>query len=156
MFVGYMSGRESAAALGERSSGAARADGWQRAPLVRMTNLCLEPGESSLVEMIDGTRNGVLLDMTKGVSIDDQRLSFRLGAEVGWEIRDGRLGRMLKNCSFTGITPRFWAGCDALAGPDEFRVHGIPSCGKGDPLQVAHIGHGVMPARFQNVQVGAK
>jgi TldD protein len=156
IFVGYMSGRESAAALDGQSTGAARADGWQRIPLVRMTNLCLEPGDSSLAEMIDGTKRGVLLDMTKGVSIDDQRMSFRLGAEAGWEIRDGRVGRMLKNCSFTGVTPRFWAECDALAGPEEFRIHGIPSCGKGDPFQVAHIGHGVMPARFQNVQVGTK
>ncbi|MEU4480531.1 TldD/PmbA family protein [Micromonospora sp. NPDC023966] len=156
VFVGYLSGRESAAALGEQSSGAARADGWQRVPLVRMTNLCLEPGDSSLAEMVAGTKRGVLVDMTKSVSIDDQRLSFRLGAEAGWEIRDGKLGRLLKNCSYSGVTPRFWARCDALGGPDEFRVHGIPSCNKGEPLQVAHIGHGTVPARFREVQVGIR
>ncbi len=156
VFVGYLSGRESAATLGEQSSGAARADGWQRLPLVRMTNLCLEPGDSSLAEMIAGTKNGILMDMGKGLSIDDQRMSFRFGAEAGWEIRDGQVGRMLKNCSYTGVTPQFWAGCDALGGPDEFKVHGIPSCNKGEPLQVAHIGHGTVPARFRNVQVGTK
>lgn len=156
VFRGYMSGRESAAALGGQSSGAARADGWQRVPLVRMTNLCLRPGESSLAEMVADTKRGVLFDMTKSVSIDDQRMSFRLGAEAGWEIRDGKLGRLLKNCSFTGVTPQFWAGCDALGGPDEFRVHGIPSCNKGEPLQVAHIGHGTVPARFREVQVGLR
>jgi TldD protein len=156
VFTSYMSGRESAAALGLQSTGAARADGWQRIPLVRMTNLCLEPGDSSLAEMIAGTKRGVLLDMTKSVSIDDQRMSFRLGAEAGWEIRDGNVGRLLKNCSYTGVTPRFWAGCDALGNRDEFRVHGIPSCNKGEPLQVAHIGHGTVPARFRDVQVGTR
>lgn len=156
IFTGYLSGRESAAALGGESTGAARADGWQRAPLVRMTNLCLTPGDSSLAEMIDGTKNGVLVDMSKGLSIDDQRMSFRFGTEVGWEIKDGKLGRLLKNCSYTGVTPDFWGRCDALGGPDEFKVHGIPSCGKGEPLQVMHIGHGTVPARFRDVQVGTK
>lgn len=156
VFVGYLSGRESAAELGESSSGAARADGWQRIPLVRMTNLCLVPGESSLPEMVAGTERGVLMDMSKGLSIDDRRMSFRFGAEVGWEIRNGRLGRMLKNCTYTGVTPQFWAGCDALGGADEYRVHGIPSCNKGEPLQVAHIGHGTVPARFRRAQVGTR
>jgi TldD protein len=156
VFRGYLSGRESAAALGEQSTGAARADGWQRLPLVRMTNLCLEPGDSALEEMIAGTDRGVFVDMTKSVSIDDMRLNFRLGAEVGYEIRDGKLGRLLKNCTYTGVTPQFWAECDALGGRDEWKVHGIPSCNKGEPLQVAHIGHGTVPARFRNVRVGTK
>jgi TldD protein len=156
VFTGYLSGRESAAALGGESIGAARADGWQRAPLVRMTNLCLEPGDSSLDEMIDGTRDGVLVDMSKGLSIDDQRMSFRFGTEVGWEIKNGKIGRLLKNCTYADVTPRFWGSCDALGGQDEWRVHGIPSCGKGEPLQVMHIGHGTVPARFRDVQVGTK
>jgi TldD protein len=156
IFTGYMSGRESAAELGGQSTGAARADGWQRIPLVRMTNLCLEPGESSLAEMIATTKRGIFVDMSKGLSIDEKRLNFRFGTEVGYEIRDGKLGRLLKNCSYTGVTPQFWGECDALGGTDEFAVHGIPSCNKGEPLQVAHIGHGTVPARFRNVQVGAK
>jgi len=156
VFVGYMSGRESAGQLGQQSSGAARADGWQRSPLVRMNNLCLAPGDSSLEEMIATTDRGVFLDMTKGLSIDDQRMNFRFGTEVGWEIRDGKLGRLLKNCSYTGVTPQFWAECDALGGPDEYRIHGIPSCNKGEPAQVAHPGHGTVPARFRNVKVGTK
>ena len=68
--------------------------------------------------------------------------------------RDGKLGRLLKNCSYQSVTPQFWAGLDALGGPDEWKVHGVPSCNKGEPLQVAHVGHGTVPGRFQNVQVG--
>jgi len=121
-----------------------------------MTNLCLEPGDSSLEEMIAGTKHGVFVDTSKGLSIDDQRMSFRFGTEVAWEIRDGKLGRLLKNCMYEGVTPRFWAGCDALGGASEWRVHGVPSCGKGEPLQVAHVGHGTVPARFRDVQVGTR
>ena len=154
VFRGYLSGRESAGALGTASTGAARADGWERVPLVRMTNVCLEPGESSLGEMIDGTADGVLIDMNRTLSIDDHRLSFAFGAEIGWEIKKGRLGRPLKNCRYSGVTPQFWAGCDAVGGPEEFRMYGIPSCNKGEPLQVAHVGHGTVPARFREVRVG--
>lgn len=156
VFLGYMSGRESAAALGDRSTGSARADGWQRLPLVRMTNLCLEPGDSSLEEMIATTERGVLLDMNRAFSIDAQRMSFRYQTEAGWEIRDGKLGRLLKNCTYSGVTPDFWARCDALGGPDEWKIHGIPSCGKGEPLQVMHIGHGTVPGRFRDVRIGTK
>jgi TldD protein len=156
IFTGYMSGRESAGQLGEQSTGAARADGWQRIPLVRMNNLCMEPGDSSLPEMIATTKSGVLVDTTKALSIDDQRMSFRFGTEVAWEIRDGRIGRLLKNCSYGGVTPQFWASCDAVGGPDEFQIHGIPSCNKGEPTQVAHPGHGTVPARFRDVRLGTR
>lgn len=155
IFVGYLSGRESAAALDIAPSGAARADGWARVPLIRMTNIGIEPGQSSLEEMIAGTEDGVLLDMNRSLSIDDRRLSFRFGAEAAWEIRGGKLGRLFKNCTYSGITPSFWAGCDAVGGAGDYRLYGIPSCNKGEPLQVAHIGHGTVPARFRQVAVGS-
>jgi TldD protein len=154
IFTGYMSSREYAGALGHESTGQARADGWQRLPLVRMTNICLEPGESSLAEMIDGTKRGILVDINRGFSIDDQRMNFRFQTEIGWEIRDGKVGRMLKNCTYQSDTPTFWGSLDALGGPSEWRLHGVPSCNKGEPLQVAHVGHGTVPGRFRNVQVG--
>lgn len=152
--VGYMTSREHAARLGLASTGAARADGWQRVPLVRMTNVSVEPGDMSLSDMIASTDAGVLVDMNRSLSIDDQRLSFRFGSEIGWEIRNGKITRMLKNPTFSGISPKFWAECDALGDPTTFRLYGIPSCNKGEPLQVAHIGHGTVPGRFRNVQVG--
>jgi TldD protein len=106
--------------------------------------------------MIATTKSGVLVDTTKALSIDDQRMSFRFGTEVAWEIRDGRIGRLLKNCSYGGVTPQFWASCDAVGGPDEFQIHGIPSCNKGEPTQVAHPGHGTVPARFRDVRLGTR
>jgi TldD protein len=154
IFRGYLTSRESAAALGERSSGAARADGWARIPLVRMSNVSIEPGETPYEEIVASTRSGLLVDMNRSLSIDETRRAFRFGSEIGWEIRDGKVGRMLRNCTFSGRSIEFWRSCDAVADRASFRVYGLPSCNKGEPLQVAHIGHGTVPARFRNVQVG--
>jgi len=154
VFVGYLTSRESAGALGQESSGAARADGWQRIPLVRMSNVSLEPGKTPFEEIVASTEDGLLFDMNRSLSIDDTRRAFRFGSEIGWEIKNGKRGRMLKNCTFSGQTLPFWAGCDAVADAASWRVYGIPSCNKGEPLQVAHIGHGTVPARFRGVKVG--
>lgn len=154
LFTGYLTSREYAAQLDMQATGAARADGWQRVPLVRMTNVSIEPGETSLEEMIGTTRDGVLVDMNRSLSIDDRRLSFRFGSEIGWQIQNGRVVRLLKNPTFSGISPTFWASCDALGDPSTFRLYGLPTCNKGEPLQVAHIGHGTVPGRFRDVSVG--
>lgn len=154
VFRGYLTSRESAGALGQRSTGAARADGWARIPLVRMSNVSIEPGETPYEELIASTKEGVLVDMNRSLSIDDTRRNFRFGSEIGWEIKNGKLGRLLKNCTFGGRTVEFWQACDAVADRSSWRVYGLPSCNKGEPLQVAHIGHGTVPARFHDVNVG--
>jgi TldD protein len=136
--------------------GSMRADGWRRMPLVRMTNLHLEPGEGSLEELIAGVENGLYLETNKSWSIDDKRLNFQFGTQVAWEITDGKLGRMLRDATYTGITPQFWASLDAVAGPEEWRLHGLTNCGKGQPGQAAHVSHGTAPARFRGIQVGVR
>jgi TldD protein len=156
VFVGYLTSRETAPRIGQSSNGAMRADGWNRIPIVRMTNVNLLPGKGSLADLIADTKDGIFIDCNKSWSIDQRRLNFQFGCEVAWEVKDGRLGRMLKNPVYTGITPEFWGSCDAVAGPEEWHIWGIPSCGKGEPGQSAHVGHGVSPTRFQNVQVGVR
>lgn len=152
IFVNYLTSRETAASLNQRSNGTMRADGWNRIPLIRMTNINLEPGPWSLDDLIADTDEGIFMQTNKSWSIDDKRLNFQFGTEIAWEIKGGRLGRMFKNATYTGITPRFWAGCDAVC--REWKVWGTPNCGKGEPMQVAHVGHGTAAARFRNVRVG--
>jgi TldD protein len=154
LFVGYLTSRETATALGQRSNGAMRASGWNRIPLIRMTNVSLEPGTWTLADMIADTDDGVYMETNRSWSIDDKRLNFQFGTEIGREIKGGKLGALIKNPTYTGITPRFWGSCDAIANRDEWVVWGTPNCGKGQPEQVAHTGHGAAPARFRNVQVG--
>lgn len=154
IFVGYLTSRETAGVLNQTSNGTMRAEGWNRIPLIRMTNINLEPGEWELEELIADTKDGLLLDMNKSWSIDDKRLNFQFGVEAAWEIKDGKKGRMFKNPVYTGITPEFWNSCDAVCNRNHWHIWGLPNCGKGEPMQTMHVAHGVAPARFRNVKVG--
>ena len=153
-FAGYLTSRETASRYGERSNGTMRADSWSRIPLIRMTNVNLEPGDWRLDDLIADTDEGIYMQTNRSWSIDDRRLNFQFGTEIAWEVNGGKLGRMLKNPTYTGTTPIFWGSCDAVCAPDEWIVWGTPNCGKGEPSQVAHVGHGAAPARFRNVRVG--
>jgi TldD protein len=151
-WVGVLAGRDSAAVAGLDYGGSVRADGWARLPMVRMTNVGLEPGPHTLDEMIAATDDGMLIDTNRSWSIDDRRLNFQFGCEIGWEIKNGRLGRMLRNPTYTGIGPVFWRSMDMLS--SETVAWGTPNCGKGQPGQIGHTGHPAAPARFTNVRVG--
>jgi TldD protein len=153
---GFLTSRETAAQLGEGRGGSMRADGWSRMPLVRMTNLHLEPGEGSFDDLLADVDEGVYLETNKSWSIDDKRLNFQFGTQIAWEIKDGKLGRMLRDATYMGSTPVFWGSLDAVAGPEEWRMHGLTNCGKGQPGQSAHVSHGTSPARFRNVRVGVR
>ncbi len=153
-FEGYLSSRETAAKFNEKSNGTMRGDGWNSLPLIRMTNINLEPGDQSLDAMIKGTKEGLFLQTNRSWSIDDQRLNFQFGTEVAYEIKNGVLGKMYKNATYTGITPEFWGSCDAVGNKDHWELWGLPNCGKGEPVQTMFVGHGASPARFQNVRVG--
>jgi TldD protein len=153
---GYLSSRETAARIGAGSGGSMRAEGWNRMPLVRMTNLHLEPGSGSLEELIDGVDEGLYLETNRSWSIDDKRLNFQFGTQLAWEIKNGKLGRMYRDATYTGITPVFWGSLDAVGGPEAWRLHGLTNCGKGQPGQGAHVSHGASPARFRDVQVGVR
>ena len=154
IFQDYLTSRELAPMFGQESNGCMRAVGWQNIPLVRMTNINLEPGDWTLDEIIKDTKKGVFVDEPKSWSLDDKRLNFHFGQEIAYEIKDGSLGRMLKNPAYTGITPEFWNSCDAVAGKREWHIWGTPGCAKGEPVQVIHVGHGAAPARFRKVKVG--
>jgi TldD protein len=154
VLTSFLSSRETAAKLGRGAGGSMRADGWSRMPLVRMTNLHLEPGEGTLEDLIADVDQGIYFETNKSWSIDDKRLNFQFGTQVAWEIEKGRLGRMFRDATYTGVTPAFWGSLDAVAGPESWRLYGLTNCGKGQPGQHAHVSHGAAPARFRNVEVG--
>ena len=157
IWVGALSGRDSAALAGiERSGGAVRADGFDRIPMVRMTNVGLLPGTDSLDSMIAATDDGILMDTNRSWSIDDKRLNFQFGCEIGWEIKGGKKTRLLKNPTYTAISPRFWGSLDMLGNRDEWTFWGTPNCGKGQPQQIGHTGHPAVPARFRGIRVGVR
>jgi len=154
IFVGYLTSRETASALGHRSNGTMRADGWNRIPLIRMTNINLQPGDWELDDLITDTDDGIYVAVNKSWSIDDKRLNFQFGTQLAYEIKNGKMGRLLKNATYAGITPEFWRSCDAICNRSHWQVWGLTNCGKGQPPQAAHVAHGTAPARFRNVRVG--
>jgi TldD protein len=155
LFVDYLSSRETAAALGRASTGTMRAEGWNRTPLIRMVNVSLEPKTGSLDALLSDTEDGLYIECDKSWSIDDLRLNFQFSCEIAWEIKHGKKTRLLRDPLYTGITPEFWRSCDAVCGKDEWKLWGISTCGKGEPMQTVQVGHGAAPARFRRVTVGS-
>ncbi|MGB9749317.1 MAG: TldD/PmbA family protein [Caldisericia bacterium] len=153
-FVGYLTSRETAHKVGLKPMGAMRADGWNRIPLIRMTSINLEPLDMTFEDLISGIKDGIYVETNKSWSIDDKRLNFQFGCEIGWEIKDGKLGDMIKNPTYTGISYEFWRSCDGVGNEDLWHVWGVPNCGKGEPPQIMQVSHGTAPARFRNVRVG--
>jgi TldD protein len=153
---GFLTSRETAARIGlDRSAGCMRAQGFARQPIVRMTNVNIEPGDAGTLEdLIAATDRGIYMETNRSWSIDMRRLHFQFGCEIAWEIEDGRRTRMLRNPTYAGITPQFWSGLDAVCSESDWMLWGVLNCGKGEPGQSMHVSHGAAPARFRNVQVG--
>src|SRR4051794_16040585 len=154
IWVGTLAGRDSPAVAGLDYAGSVRADGWARLPMVRMTNVGLLPGPHTLDEIIADTDDGIYMETNRSWSIDDKRLNFQFGTEVGYEVKDGQLGRLLRNPTYTGIGPQFWRSLDMLS--SEIVSWGTPNCGKGQPGQTGHTGHPAAPGRFRHVRVGVR
>jgi TldD protein len=155
LFTGYLSNRETAMAIGlNHSGGTMRTESWNRLPIIRMTNVSLKPGTWKFDDLIADTDDAILMETNRSWSIDDRRYHFQFSTEIGWEIKGGKKGRMIKNPSYSGITTEFWNSCDAICSRDHWTLWGTPNCGKGQPQQVMGTGHGAAPARFRNIRVG--
>ncbi|UCF79125.1 MAG: TldD/PmbA family protein [Candidatus Eiseniibacteriota bacterium] len=155
LFVGYLTSRETADVCGDKNSrGCMRADGWNRIPLVRMTNIGLAPGTWTLDDLIADTKDGIFMLTNRSWSIDQMRYNFQFSTEIAWEIKNGKTGRMLKNPNYQGISTEFWNSCDAVCNDAHWFPWGIINCGKGQPGQIAKMSHGSAPARFRQVNVG--
>jgi predicted Zn-dependent protease len=131
----------------------ARASSWNRPPIDRMANLNLEPGTSSLAEMIASVQRGVYMQTNCSWSIDDSRNKFQFGCEWGQLIEDGQLTTVVKNPNYRGISATFWRSLKMVGNPDTFDIMGTPFCGKGEPNQVVRVGHASPACLFANVEV---
>ncbi len=152
---GYMTNRELAHVIDEPASrGCNRAEGWYHLPITRINNLSLMPGDLSFDELVAGVDNGVIMDSNKCWSIDQRRLNFQFGCEIGWRVEKGRITGLVKNPTYQSMTPEFWGACDGVAGPDEWQLVGVANCGKGQPGQTAEMSHGSSPTRFRNIMLG--
>jgi TldD protein len=155
ILVGYLTSRETAPLIGRLSNGGMRADGWGNVPIIRMTNTNLLSGDKTLEQMISEVDEGIYMQTVRTWSIDDNRENFQMGCEIGREIKNGKLGEMIKNPSYSGNSIEFWNSCDAIANEKYWKIWGTPNCGKGQPGQNMPTSQGASPARFINVKVGS-
>lgn len=128
-----------------------RSASWNRAPIDRMANINLEPGKSSLDDLIGSVQNGVLMEANRSWSIDDYRNKFQFGCEYGKRIKDGRIVGVVKNPNYRGTTVAFWNKLAGVGSKQE--TFGTPYCGKGEPNQVIRVGHASPPCLFRDVEV---
>jgi TldD protein len=154
MLAGFLMSRDTARELGLPTNSCVRAQDWRFVPMIRMCNLNLLPGDHSFEALFDGVRDGVYMEANRSWSIDDKRLNFQFGCQVGYEIKNGKRGRMLKNPTYGGVTPAFWNSCDAVGDRNAWFPWGTPNCGKGEPVQTGRTTQAAAPARFRNVEVG--
>jgi predicted Zn-dependent protease len=148
-----LGGTISQARSGQPGVSNSRACSWNRPPIDRMGNINLEPGNSSLEDMIKSVEHGVYMKRNCSWSIDDSRNKFQFGCEYGQVIRDGELAEVVKKPSYKGISATFWRSLKAVGNPDTWALLGTPFCGKGEPNQAIWVGHAVPACLFSGVDV---
>ena len=152
----FLTSRDTAAETGLTQTASTRAQDWSCVPMVRITNIVLAPHEGTLASIVADTKDGVYVAGMRSWSIDDHRLNFQFGPQIGYEIKNGKRGRIFKQPTYTGVTPHFWNSLDRVSGPEDFVVWGTPNCGKGEPEQIGRTTQACSAARFRGVTVGVK
>ena len=130
-----------------------RATSWNRAPIDRMANINIEPGKSSLKDMISATEKGIYMQTNRSWSIDDYRNKFQFGCEYAQLIENGKITKTLKNPNYHGISIPFWNALKMVGDQSSFEVWGSFYCGKGEPNQIIRVGHAMPTCLFENVSV---
>ncbi len=154
LLVGFEMSRDTARTIGRETNACVRASSWRDVPMVRMCNLSLAPGDVPFEALFDGVAHGIYMESNRSWSIDDHRLNFQFGCQIGWEIVNGKRTRLVKNPTYAGVTPHFWNSCDAIADERSWVPWGTPNCGKGEPMQTGRTTQAAAPARFRKVRVG--
>jgi len=156
MFVDWQTTRELAPLVGQkRSHGCLHSDSWASVPFPRMPNVSLQPAQQDITldNLFADIKRGLFIEGRGVSSIDQQRYNFQFGGAIIREIRDGKLGAMVKDAAYQSRTPDFWASCDGVGGPATYRLWGTAADGKGEPGQTNQVSHGCPPARFRNITV---
>jgi predicted Zn-dependent protease len=118
-----------------------------------MANINLEPGTSTLDEMVKSVERGVIMHTNRSWSIDDYRNKFQFGCEYAKLIEDGKITKTLKNPNYRGITNSFWSMLKMVGDRSTFEVMGTSNCGKGEPNQAIKVGHASPVCLFSEVEV---
>ena len=103
--------------------------------------------------MIARTERGIFMRTNRSWSIDDSRNKFQFGCERGRIIENGKLGHVVKNPNYRGISASFWRSLAKVGDASTLKVLGTPYCGKGEPSQIIRVGHASPACVFRAVDV---
>jgi len=150
ILAGHLHSRETAAKMGEKPTGNARAIGRGREPIVRMTNTYIDAGPLTREELFAGVDDGIYCcSMLGGQTMMEM---FTFSAAYGYRIRNGQIGELVRDIVLTGNVFETLHRIDGLADDLQIRESG-GGCGKGgqSPLPVTFGGPHV---RIRDVVVG--
>jgi TldD protein len=156
ILVNYQAIRDQVHVLGQaESQGCCHADSWSSIQFQRMPNVSLQPGPRPLTpdQVIADVERGIYIVGTGSYSIDQQRYNFQFGGQLFFEIRNGRIGSMLRDVAYQSNTVEFWNSCAAICDRHDYRLNGSFFDGKGQPGQISPVSHGCSTARFNGVNV---
>ena len=156
ILVNYQAIRDQVHIIGQNEShGCCYADSWSSVQFQRMANISLEPGKTpmSVEQMIAGVENGIYIVGAGSFSIDQQRYNAQFGGQLFYEIKNGKLGKMIEDVAYQIRTPEFWNACDGVCDASDYRIGGSFFDGKGQPGQVSAVSHGSSTARFNGINV---
>ena len=154
--VDYQAIRDQAHILGKsESDGCCYADSWSSVQFQRMANVSLAPGKQklSVADLVKDVENGIYIIGDGSFSIDQQRYNAQFGGQLFYEIKNGKITRMLEDVAYQIRTPEFWNACSAIADRGDYRMGGSFFDGKGQPGQVSTVSHGSSTARFDGINV---
>jgi TldD protein len=139
----------------DRSNGCAYCDKPTAFPIQRMPNISLRPNpkRTSLTDLIGGVERGIYITGAGSWSIDQQRDNFQFSGQLFQEIRNGKLGPMLRDVAYQDRTVNFWNNLEGLGDSSTYFLGGTFYCGKGQPMQAAPVSHGAVPGRFRGVTI---
>jgi len=156
ILVDYQTIRDQTHILGQKQShGCCFADSWSSVQFQRMPNVSLKPGKNTLSvnDLFKKVENGIYIIGNGSYSIDHQRLNFQFGGQLFYEIKNGKIGRMLENVAYQSRTPDFWNSLEAVCDKGDYRLGGSFFCGKGQPMQTCPVSHGTSTALFRKIKV---
>ncbi len=144
----FLQNRETAAKLGTKSNGAARASGWDREPIVRMSTTFVEPGDCEVEELFEDVKYGVYMKSFTEWNIDDVRFNQKYTGREAYLIENGEIKGPIRRPIIELTTKTFWSSVDAIAKDLDFVG---ATCGKSDPEQGVDVWTGGPHMRLRDV-----
>ena len=145
----FMHSRETAQHFGVAPQGNARAFDFSDEPLIRMRNTVILPGKDKLEDMIASIDNGYYLVNT-GNGQADSTGEFMFSVDEGYEIKNGKLGKAIKETTVSGVAFEMLKTVDMISDDMHWDVAGM--CGKKQPMTTGMGG----PALRCDINIGGK